>query len=156
MLQDITENDTREDMSLSPSHKKRASSPSFARNDNAGKRTRVLVQSSRINSIYHGVPEEPLRAPHGGDPTTPVKPSLRAVSDGSPGKGLIHMDLTKVPSSPSKPSGSPTKTFEITKDDGYTMRVPITPVRRPILQVDEIRTGGVSVDLWKVIRGSDE
>lgn len=151
MIQDITDK-TRHETPSSPSHKKRALS--FSRNDNAGKRTRVLVQSNKVNSLSHEHSEGSLGTPHRDNPTTPVKLSLapRAMS-GSPGKGLTHMDFTRVPS-PWRPNGSPNKTFNITRDDGFTMRVPITPIKRPTAQENKILTVGVSVGL-KLIRGSD-
>jgi hypothetical protein len=134
-----THKGTHDETLLSPSHKKRASSPSFANNDNAGKRTRVLAQSSKVNSPSRRHSDESLDTPHSGTPVTPS----RAVSAG---KVLTHVDFTRVPPSPSKLIGSPNKTFTIVNDDGYTVRVPTTPVRRPAAD-DEMRPTSVSVAL---------
>lgn len=128
---------------LSSPRKKRASSPSFTNNDNAGKRTRILVQSSKINFPSRTHPEASLDTMHRDTPVTPP----RAISDSFPGKGLTHVDLTTVPLSPFKLTGSPNKTLTIIKEDGYAVRVPTTPVRRPVTEESGVGTTSVSVVL---------
>lgn len=60
---------------------------------------------------------------------TSTEPKLIEVSNSFP----LHLDLSRIPQSPSKPSSSPMKLFKITTHAEGTVEVPITPARRQTL-----------------------
>ena len=156
---ELPSGDAADEVSPLPAYKKRVSSPSFSTSTHPGKRIRVFGQSSKVNSLSHQHSEESLGSPHLDSTELPAKAlhsTWEGVSCGSPDKGIVHLDLTRMPHSPSKPPCTPTKTFTITTDGGQTMRVPITPGKGASGGGSGLPTLGVSIHLHYPNPSADE